>query len=118
MSETDLLQRLMLHYSAAGVRLFRNQVGTYQLADGRWISSGLCVGSSDLIGWVPVIVTEAMLGRALAVFVAVEGKVGRRRTTDEQARFLRAVQTAGGLAVVAREVNDVALALAQLIGAP
>ena len=34
-----------------GMKLWRNQVGTYKLADGRYISSGLCVGSSDLIGY-------------------------------------------------------------------
>lgn len=115
MTETALLQRLMLHFSASGVRLFRNQSGKYQLADGRWLSSGLCVGSSDLIGWCPVVVTEAMVGRTLAVFCAVEGKVGRRTVTPEQARFLEAVRAAGGLAVVARDVEDVALALARLL---
>lgn len=113
MSETALLQRLMLHFSTSGMRLFRNQTGTYQLPDGRWISSGLCVGSSDLIGWVPIVVTEAMVGRALAVFVAVEGKVGTRKATPEQARFIAAVQAAGGLAVVARSDEDVSEALAR-----
>lgn len=113
MAETALLQRLMLHFSTSGMRLFRNQVGTYQLTDGRWISSGLCVGSSDLIGWVPVVVTQAMVGRALAVFVAVEGKVEKRQATPEQARFIAAVQAAGGLAVIARSDEDVTEALAR-----
>ena len=52
-------------------------------------------GVSDLIGW-----TEG--GR----FVAIEVKAGRRQPTDEQAAFLDLVRRSGGLAGVARSVEE------------
>ena len=51
-------------------------------------------GVSDLIGWTH--------GR----FVAVEVKGPRGRVTDEQAAFLELVRRSGGLAGVARSVDD------------
>ena len=124
-SESDLLYRLLLRCSKLGARIFRNQVGQYRLArpncvpcqkHGRIIRSGLCVGSSDLIGWTLVTVTPEMVGRRIAVFTAIECKTTDRRskTTTEQAAFLRVVQQHGGLACVARSVED---AEALLVGA-
>ena len=52
-------------------------------------------GVSDLIGW-----TEG--GR----FVAIEVKAPRGRVTDEQAAFIELVRRSGGLAGVARSVED------------
>ena len=67
---------------------------------------GLCVGSSDVIGWTRVVVTQAMVGRTLAVFTAFECKVGRNVTTVEQGAFLAAVKAQGGIAAVVRRVED------------
>lgn len=113
MTEHDLLNAIRLAASRHGARLFRNNVakgwvgrlvshrgGTVVLADARPLHAGLCTGSSDLIGWDAV-------GR----FLAVEGKMGRTRTTDDQAAFLAAVEAAGGVAVLARSVEDVVAAL-------
>lgn len=107
MSETVILRQILLRASQLGWRLFRNQSGRYQLPDGRWLTSGLCVGSSDLIGWKPVVITPDMVGTTLAVFVAVETKTTRGNVSKPQARFIAAVQAAGGLATVARSVEDV-----------
>ncbi len=115
MSETPLQQRLMLHWSESGRRLFRNNVGQLRDITGGYVRYGLCVGSSDLIGWTPLIVTEAMVGRTLAVFTAIETKVGRRQATTEQAAFLAAVQKDGGLAVVARSSEDVDIELKRFL---
>lgn len=115
MTETPLLRQLMLHFSTSGVRLFRNNVGMLKDAHGGYVRYGLCVGSSDLIGWTPVIITQEMVGKPVAVFTAIECKVGQRDTTTQQARFLAVVKQAGGLAVVARSVDDVAVELAKLI---
>ena len=106
MAESTLLQDLLVHASGRGCRLFRNQVGSYQLPDGRWLSSGLCVGSSDLIGWTPVTVTPEMVGTTVALFTAIETKVGRRETTAQQAVFLARVRQAGGIGLIARSVTD------------
>ena len=97
--------------SAWGLRLFRNQVGTYQLKDGRYITSGLCVGSSDLIGYRTVIITNRMVGFRFAQFVAVEVKGPRGTVRQEQRQFLDVVEKAGGLAVLARSLDDVEKAL-------
>ena len=78
-----------------GARLFRNQVGKYELPDGRWLRSGLCVGSSDLIGWLHG-------GR----FLAVEVKQPGGKPTKEQEAFLAAVNAAGGLGILARSVEE------------
>lgn len=112
MTETGLLQRLLLHASRRGLTLFRNNVGVLRDHRGIPVRYGLCVGSSDLVGWTPVIVTPEMVGRTLAVFTAVEAKVGRRQATAEQARFLDVVQAAGGIATLARETDDVDAAIA------
>lgn len=106
MSESVILRKILLRASALGMRLFRNQVGSYHLPDGRWITSGLCVGSSDLIGWTPVVVTPDMIGKTLAVFTAVETKSGDNKATSKQEDFIAAVQAAGGFAGVARTVSD------------
>ncbi len=113
MTEHDLLNAIRLAASKHGARLFRNNVARgwvgrlvshrgamVTLADARPLHAGLCVGSSDLIGWDAV-------GR----FLAVEAKTGRVPTTKEQAAFLGAVVDAGGVAVLARSVEDVIRAL-------
>ncbi len=101
LSEAELLKKLMIDGSKLGLRLFRNQQGVYELKDGRWLTSGLCVGSSDLIGYYPGTMTEAIVGRTVAVFVAVEAKGPRGRPTKEQEQFVDVVNRAGGLGYVA-----------------
>jgi hypothetical protein len=51
-----------------------------------------------VIGWKSVEVTADMVGQRLAVFVALEIKTPVGRASDEQIRFVGAVQRAGGLA--------------------
>lgn len=80
----------------------RNQVGSYQLADGRWLTSGLGVGSSDLIGWNPVTIG----GHRVAVFTAIEVKMPGRNPSPQQIAFLDAVSAAGGIAILAHSVEE------------
>lgn len=121
MTESALLRSLLLSTSRLGARLFRNTTGRYRLAlpdcprcqaTGRVIASGLCVGSPDLVGWVPVTVTPEMVGRQLAVFVGLEAKrpTGGRVST-EQAAFIQALAAAGGVAAVVRSCVDAHKAL-------
>ncbi len=114
-SEATLLRRVLVRASQLGARLFRNQVGRYRLARpecrecqsrGRVISSGLCVGSSDLVGWQAVTVTPAMVGQQIAVFVAAELKGPDGRVTVEQQQFLSVVNAAGGRGLIVRSVDD------------
>lgn len=105
-SEADILRAILLESSRLGVTLFRNQVGRYQLADGRWLSSGLCVGSPDLVGWTPLTITPEHVGRRLAVFTGVEVKTDRGQVRPEQRAFLAALERDGAVAGVARSVAD------------
>lgn len=106
MTETDLVRALTRHASQLGARWFRNNVGMLRDERGQYVRYGLCVGSSDVIGWTPVVVTPAMVGRTLAVFTAFECKVGQRVTTVEQGAFIAAVRAQGGIAAVVRRLED------------
>jgi hypothetical protein len=48
-----------------------------------------------------------MVGTKVAVFVAAEGKAGRRKATKEQAAFIDTVRAAGGRAGVFYTPDDV-----------
>ncbi len=116
LTEAALLKRLLIQGSTLGLRIFRNQVGTYQLKDGTYLTSGLCVGSSDLIGYLPITITPAMVGRHVALFVAVEAKGPKARTqkarAEKQQQFLEVVNAAGGFGVQVRSVDELAQKLA------
>lgn len=90
-----------------GVVIFRNNVGVAEYADGSRVRYGLHPGSSDLIGWRSVTVTPDMVGKRLAVFLAVEVKRPGKNPTREQQNFIDAVNRSGGTASVARSVEDV-----------
>lgn len=88
--------------------MFRNSVGLYQdPKSGSWIRYGLLPGSGDLIGWQTVTITPEMVGQRFARFVSVEVKAPKGRLTPEQETWRAAVLKDGGIAVVARSVEDV-----------
>lgn len=99
--------------------LFRNNVGTawtgdaVSLKDGsvlirnpRILHAGLCKGSSDLIGWRSITITQDMVGKAVAVFSAIEVKGKKGKATKEQLHFVNTVLTAGGYAGIAKSPED------------
>jgi len=107
------------HFTGLGARLFRNNVGeawlgpSAKMKEGgvyikapRRVVYGLCVGSSDHVGWTPVMVTPDMVGAVLAVFTAVEEKTIHDTLKPDQRNFLDQVHRAGGLAYIARETTD------------
>ena len=112
--ETNIQQRIRLALGTReDVRLFRNQVG--QLPDprtGRPVQFGLAKGSADLVGWKTVTVTPDMLGQQIAVFTSIEVKTPNGRLSGPQRNWLHTVQTAGGIAGVARSPEDAALIIA------
>lgn len=118
MSERPLTDEIMLAASALGARLFRQNTGVgwvgklvnktanlVTLENPRPLRAGLCVGSSDIIGIAPVVVTQDMVGQTIGLFVAVEVKAGAGLSV-EQKRFLAMVKSCGGLACVAHKVDD------------
>lgn len=101
-TETDIQREIMVEASRRGIRLFRNNTGFFRTLDGRGITTGLCVGSSDLIGWTPHTITQEDVGKQIAVFTALEVKTERGKTTKEQDAFLDLVRRAGGIAQIIR----------------
>lgn len=101
--ETAILKRILLTATKMGSRLFRNNVG---FDDARKIHYGLCKGSSDLIGWRQVLITPEMVGDRIAQFYAVEVKTAAGSVTEDQQRFIDAVNNAGGCGLIARHESD------------
>jgi hypothetical protein len=112
-TEHEIQQRIRLACAGPGqeVRLWRNNVGRLIDAQGRLVTFGLCPGSADLIGYVPITITPEMVGMRLAVFAAVEVKRPGKRATPQQLQWLGAAQAAGGRAGIATSVDEAGLIL-------
>lgn len=107
MNEMNRLRSIMLGLSRPGTILFRNNCGALKDADGRLVRYGVAnPGGSDLIGWRSITVTPDMVGRKVAIFTAIEVKGERGRATDAQVNFIDRVKADGGLAGIARCVDD------------
>lgn len=96
MSEIKLMKEIQLQVSKLGHVCFRNNVGFATTKNGCNIRYGLCVGSSDLIGWTKD-------GR----FLAIEVKTSKGIMRTEQIKFLDAVNKSGGIGIVARSTTDI-----------
>lgn len=123
MTESALTRRIQVALTDADTRIWRNQVGqawqgqvtrnrdgSITIRNPRPVTFGLCEGSSDLIGARSVAVTPEMVGRRVAVFAAVEVKVDGAYTDpkrlDMQQQFIQTVRFLGGLAGIARSVEE------------
>ena len=123
MSEHSTQQAILLACGNGTTRLWRNNVGTgwagaatkvtsgnlravsaalrpgdVVIRQGRPLHAGLCVGSSDLIGYRQV--------DGVAQFVALEVKSPTGRPTAQQTQFLDHITSAGGCAGIVRSVED------------
>ena len=105
-SEQAIQQHIRLACSHGSVRLWRNNTGTLRDANGRPVQFGLCKGSADLIGYRSIAITPEMVGTTVAVFLSIEVKTATGRLRPEQQQWLDTVQAAGGIAGVARSVED------------
>lgn len=103
--EAKVQNDIRIACGAGPARLWRNNTGALKDAAGRLVRYGLCPGSSDLIGLRQITITPDMVGQTVAVFTAIEVK-DRGRATPEQQAFITMVQAAGGLAGIARSVDD------------
>ena len=88
------------------VKLWRNNTGAADAGGGRLVHFGLCIGSSDLIGWKTIVITPDMVGRKVAVFTAIEIKTATGRLTERQAEFVDRVLDAGGVAGCVRSLKE------------
>ena len=95
MNETAYRNQLQIDLSAAGFRLFRNNVGIFFTHDGTPTRCGLCKGSADLIGIAG--------GR----FISIETKSRTGTIRKEQQSWADMVNNMGGIAIFARPGDDV-----------
>lgn len=86
----------------------RLDAATVLIRNARPFDTGLPNGFSDLFGIAPVVIDERHIGQTFGRFVAIEVKSAGGRVGDHQRRFLEAVTREGGLAGVARSVEDAA----------
>ncbi len=93
MTEKEI-QNKILQLSRGDVRLFRNNVG---FDKSNKVKYGLAPGSSDLIGWKTITITEHHIGKKVAVFTAIEVKKPGGRISDKQQNFVDFVDACGGL---------------------
>jgi hypothetical protein len=108
--ETRLQNHIRAALSTGPTRAWRNNIAKLKVR-GRWVDFGIPgKGGSDLIGLHSLTIEPHHVGRTMAVFLAVEVKTATGRPTAEQQRFIEFVQSAGGIAGIARSVED-ALAL-------
>lgn len=106
MTENDIRKRCMLKASKLGTVLFRNNVGLFWSLDKkRKVRCGLIKGSSDLIGFTSIQITQDMVGKKIAVFTAIETKFNTV-ASEEQKNFINVVKAAGGYAGLAYHEND------------
>lgn len=109
-SEQGVQARERLVASRAGGRLWRNNSGAFQDTHGSWIRYGLCndskrvnrsIKSADLIGIMPIVITQTMVGTIVGQFVAREVKSPGWKYTgtdreEAQRNFLTLVTALGG----------------------
>jgi hypothetical protein len=105
-SEQTIQQHIRVACSRGDCRLYRNNCGVLRDHRGVPVSYGLQTGSSDLIGWRSITITPEMIGQRIAVFCSIEVKSTTGRVRQEQQQWLDAVTAAGGIAGVARSVED------------
>lgn len=118
-AESYVQSMVRLAAPAAGLVLWRNNVGALADKSGRVVRYGLAndskqlnetIKSGDLIGWQSVTITADMVGQRFARFVSIECKevgweYGRAGADTEQGqrekaqyRWLQMVEAGGGLA--------------------
>lgn len=121
MKESAVASHIRLDAAQLGVNLWRNNSGSFQNDQGRWVRFGLgndskalnrVFASSDFIGITPVVITSDMVGQTVGVFTAIETKPSTWRMIPSdkraiaQAAFHDIVKRAGGLAGFARNIEE------------
>ena len=106
--ETKIQQEIRLALGRIkNLRLFRNETG--QLPDprtDRWVQFGLAKGSSDLIGFKTIKITQDMVGSSVAQFVSIEVKTPTGKPIQIQQNWLHCIKSAGGISGIARSIED------------
>ena len=93
------------------VRNVTLNAGDVVIRNARPFHSGI-VGMSDVGGWASMTITPDMVGQKVAVYVAIEVKTASGVVRKEQQQFIDAVSRAGGIAGIARSVDEAAAIIA------
>ena len=79
-SEANIQNEILMELSKQGCLVWRQDTGAYKdPKSGRLVRYGLCKGSSDVIGAIPVEITQDMVGKTVAIFGAWEVKTATGR---------------------------------------
>ena len=105
-SEQSIQQHIRIACSTGDTRLFRNNTGTLRDQHGRPVQFGIARGSADLIGYRTITITPDMVGQQVAVFASIEVKTPTGHIRPEQRVWMEKILAAGGIAGVARSVED------------
>lgn len=115
MAESSVQAEIRLLASQRGWRLWRNNCGVLPDRNGRPVRFGLAndspqlnreYKSGDLIGIMPVVVTQEMVGRTVGIFTSIEVKHPdwKPNASDEryqaQCRWRDLITSLGGYAVI------------------
>ena len=103
MSESRLVTTILEYLAWLRVTAWRMNSGTIVIDNPgtkRRVVRGAPAGTADIVGIAPG-------GR----FLAIECKIGRNKPTEAQSEFLRMVEEAGGIAILAYSVDDVTAGL-------
>jgi len=108
-SESDIKQAARLHLASnPNVLLWLNPIGYDKRAHQHYGIGG--PGGSDTVGSVSIIITPAMVGRKIAVLLAIEFKKPGAWTEPKrlkaQQNYIRVVREAGGIAGFASSVAE------------
>jgi len=129
-AETNIVNSIMKDVSPHGARLFRNVRGYFYTIDSvkslikatlslntmsikiaignlRSVMAGLLApGASDLVGFMPIIITAEMVGQKIAIFASLEVKTDTGKPTAEQLHFCKIVRESGGFSGVVRSPEE------------
>lgn len=99
MTESDIQRDILTYLKRRRIFHWRNNVGgSYR--NGRYVAYGVA-GAGDIIGVLPG-------GKFLSIEVKAPGKdTTAKKRKEAQAAFRDAINTAGGVAIVARSLDDV-----------
>ena len=82
-----------------------HESGQVIIKNPRTFNTGLPKGFPDLFGIKPITITPDMVGKTIGLFCAVEVK-HKTKATEAQQNFIEFIKSAGGLAGVAKSLED------------
>lgn len=118
-TEGEITDEILLEASNQGARLFRQNVGLgwvgkilkrsktqITIENPRPLHAGLCVGSGDIVGITPVVITQDMVGETVGVFTSVEVKTEKGKARKAQLNWFDMIKKLGGIAMIAKSQKD------------